>query len=502
MIRFTLDEILDHVPVQWSAGRIRPRDVRVTAVSTDSRSIEPGALFVGIAGPRFDGAAFAADAVAAGAVAVLATDEPGVREKLAKVCLEHDVVVATAVDATAALGQIAALVRSRLDVPVVGITGSCGKTSTKEMLRDLLSASRRTVASPASFNNQIGVPRTIFLADEATEALVLEIGMNHPGEIAPLARIARPRVGVVTMIGRAHLEALETVEGIAREKGALLEALDPNLTPGATAVVNRDCPHTPLLLDRVREGVRVLSTSAEGDPSASLFARDVNVVREGTRCTLDGPALPASLRGRTVEIPLLGEHAVANLLAALGAVIASGADVAAALDAVGDLAPAPHRLQPLHAGGVLVVDDSYNANPDSMRAALDVLARLRLPRTVSGRPRRILAVGEMGELGADSVRLHREAGAYARRIGVDLVLGVGDVGPRTPLAAFLEGARSPGLFADHAATIDEALELLTRGPDSLRRGDAILLKASRAAGLDRLATGIVDALGSAAEVAL
>lgn len=506
MIELTLADVLRATDACWSFGCTA--DVPLSDVSTDTRTLRPGSLFLGIPGPRFDGAEFAGAAIRAGATCVLAADGPGVRDRLEALSREHGVAVATCTSATVALGTIGSLVRDRLDARVIAVTGSCGKTSTKETLDTLLSASRSTVVSPASFNNEIGVPRTLLLADERTEILVLEVGTNAPGEIATLAAIARPDVTVITNIGRAHLAGLGSLEGVAREKGALIDVLDPARAKRPAVVLNRDCKQTPLLLDRVREGVRVFTTSAAGDPSASLFARDVTLVRNGTEFVIDGPALPAHLRGMLLSVPLLGEQAAANVLSALAAVLASGADIDAALAAVGALAPAPHRLEPHSAGGVLVIDDAYNANPDSMATAIGVLARIELPcasidaNAGAAEARRVLAVGEMAELGVATLQLHREAGERARKLGIDLVIVVGDRSPRTPLSAFLEGARGPdldgargpGVLTLHADTIEQAAALLLDGPQRLVSGDALLVKASRAVGLERLAAHIVESL--------
>ena len=522
MIELTLADVLRATDAIWSFGRTA--DVPLSDVSTDTRTLRPGSLFLGIPGPRFDGVEFADAAILAGATCVLAADGPGVRERLEALSRDHGVPVATCASATAALGAIGSFVRDRLDARVIAVTGSCGKTSTKETLDTLLSASRATVVSPASFNNEIGVPRTLLLADERTETLVLEVGSNAPGEIATLAAIARPDVTVITNIGRAHLAGLGSLEGVAREKGALIDVLDPARAKRPAVVLNRDCKHTPLLLDRVQEGVRVFTTSAAGDPSASLFARDVTLVRDGTEFVIDGPALPAHLRGMLLSVPLLGEQAAANVLSALAAVLASGADIDAALAAIGALAPAPHRLEPHSAGGVLVIDDAYNANPDSMAAAIGVLARIELPGAGgcdgvdAAGARRVLAVGEMAELGVATLQLHREAGERARNLGIDVVIAVGDCAPRTPLSAFLEGARGPRLEAAggaglegahgaglegahgagaltlHADSIEQAAEILLDGPQRLVDGDAIVVKASRAVGLERLAAHIVKAL--------
>ncbi|MEM6567653.1 MAG: UDP-N-acetylmuramoyl-tripeptide--D-alanyl-D-alanine ligase [Planctomycetota bacterium] len=501
MIDLSAGDALSAAGATWSTGTTPCAPL--VDVSTDTRTLRPGSLFVGVPGPRFDGAAFAEAAVDAGAVFVLAADGPGVRDRLAALAESRDVLVATVDDAVHALAELARTARERLSARVVAITGSNGKTSTKEILGHLMAASRRTVLSPASYNNHIGVPRTLFLADEATEALVSEVGTNAPGEIAALASIVCPDVAVVTNCGRAHLERLGSVEGVALEKGALVEAVDPGVATRPAAVLNRDCPRTPLMLERVREGVRLITVSASGDPSASVFARDAAPLCGGCGFVLDGPAVPEEHRGAVVEVPLLGDHAVANVLAALAAVIAADADLGAALSAVPGLAPAPHRLEPHRAGGVLVVDDAYNANPDSMRAAIEVLAQQRVGTDPVGRRgRRILAVGEMGELGELSAELHRSAGETARALGIDVVVGVGE---SAAVDALLAGARVrgsgiPRIETAHARTVDDAAAMLLEGSLRAEAGDVVLVKASRAAGLDRLAERLVRGLRDSREL--
>lgn len=497
MIPTLLSDLHAACAVAWRAGAADPAGVWVRGVTTDSRGDAAGRLFVGVPGARFDGAAFAADAAAQGAVAILAQDGPGVRESLEQVAREHGVPVATCADAVAALAAMGAAVRARSTARVVGITGSCGKTSTKEILATLLGAARETVASRASFNNHIGVPLTLLEVEEGTEALVVEIGTNHPGEIAPLAALARPQVAVVTNVGRSHLAGLGSLEGVAREKGALVEAL----SAGGTAILNLDCPRTPDLRSRARAGVRVLTFSAAGREGADVRAEDLRVGADGTRFVLQGGAVPAAVRGEVVHLPLLGEHAVANALAALAVVLALGAEPRSALDATGALRPAPHRLEPSSAGGVAVIDDAYNANPESVGAAARLLARMDgaaaagagAPDAPAGAPTgerattRWLALGEMGELGDDSVALHREVGALVADLRLDRLVVVGAADEGGPLAALGAAAREGGVDVTHAASIEDAARALADPDQGLAPGDVLLVKASRAAGLEALA---------------
>lgn len=481
MIEVQLSDLHAASGVVWSAGAADPAEVTVTGVTTDSRGDVSGRLFVGIPGPRFDGARFAADAAAAGAPAVLCQEGPGVREALGELAADRGVSVATCEDAVGALAAMGAAVRARSAAAVVGITGSCGKTSTKEILATLLGASRDTRASRASFNNHIGVPLTLLELERETEVLVVEIGTNHPGEIAPLAALARPDVAIVTNVGRSHLEGLGSIEGVALEKGALVEALEP----GGTAVLNLDCPRMPDLRARAVEGVRILTFSVAGDPAADVRADELRVGAFGTRFVLGGEGLPADVRGRVVTLPLLGQHAAANALAAIAAIAALGADVGRALEATRALRPAPHRLEVSSAGGVTLIDDAYNANPESVAAATELLAQVA-PAVASGPApgRRWLALGEMGELGERSEALHREVGALVASLGIDRLLVVG---AGAPLSALADAAREGGVEACCTPTIEEASGRLVDPDVGLRSGDVLLVKASRAAALEALA---------------
>ncbi len=490
MIPVRLDELHAACGVLWSAEHPGAGERLITGVTTDSRGDVGGKLFLGIPGPRFDGARFAAGAVEGGAAAVLVEDGPGVQESLEALLAGTAVSVATCADAVAALGAMAAAVRARSGAKVIGITGSCGKTSTKEILATLLGATSETCASRASFNNHIGVPLTLLGVTPSAESLIVEIGTNHPGEIAPLARLARPEIAIVTNVGRSHLEGLGSLAGVAEEKGALVAAL----SEGGTAILNADCPSTPALCSRAAAGVHVVTFSAAGAPGAGLRARDLEVHAGGTRFVLDGAAVPEEERGRVVTLPLLGEHAVANVLAGLAAVIASGGDLGGCLGAVDRLRPAPHRLEASTANGVMIIDDAYNANPESVAAATRLLARVR-PDAQAGR--RWLALGEMGELGADSIALHREAGELAASEPIDRLLVVGQAEPGSPLAALLEGARAAGLHAEHASSIEGGARRLTEHEDGLSPGDILLVKASRAAGLEALVLQVQATLRAA-----
>lgn len=495
MIPVRLMELHAACGVLWSAVPPGAGDRSISGVTTDSRGDVNGKLFLGIPGPRFDGARFAEDAVRGGAAAVLVEDGPGVQESLEGIAARSGVAVATCGDAVSALAAMAAVVRGRSAAKVIGITGSCGKTSTKEILATLLGATAETCASRASFNNHIGVPLTLLEVTPSAASLIVEIGTNHPGEIAPLAALARPDIAIVTNVGRSHLEGLGSLAGVAEEKGALVASL----SGGGTAILNEDCPSTPGLRSRASAGVQIVTFSAAGAPEAGLRACDLEVHSGGTRFILDGGAVPEEERGRVVTVPLLGEHAVANVLAGLAAVIATGANLGGCLGAIHRLRPAPHRLEASTANGVMIIDDAYNANPESVAAATRLLARVR-PDAEGGR--RWLALGEMGELGADSLALHREAGQLVASEPIDRLLVVGHPEPGGPLAATLEGARAAGLDAEHVSSIEDGARRLTDREDGLAPGDVLLVKASRAAGLEALADQVRATLDAEAPSAL
>lgn len=475
--------LLDALVPTWVSGADAP--ARVSEVSTDSRDVVRGAAFFGIDGENHAGLAFASDAARLGAVLVVAGDSPRARRCLLDVAERHaGLAVATVPLIRQALGRAASLVRGRLTADVIGVTGSCGKTSTKEIL-GVLGASRGSiVVSPASFNNDIGVPRTVFLADATTDLMVLEIGTNARGEIGTLAAIARPRVAVVTNVGRSHLSGLGSVEGVAREKGDLVASLEP--VADSACVLNRDCPMTPKLLRRVPANVRTITVSAAGDERAHLYARDVSSGVAGTRFRLGGPL---AIEGEWT-LPLAGRHALANLLAALGALAALAPLEERDLARLGDLGPVAHRLETHAARGVTLIDDAYNANPESTEAALDVLA------TTAG-DRRIAVLGKMAELGAESIELHRQLGrALAARAGrgvLDAVLLVGEAAELDAVESGLAGAAPVARAAAH----EEAVAALQGdGPLALTSGDVVLVKASRATALERVVAPVLEGLQS------
>ncbi len=437
-------------------------DVAVTGtVTLDSRTVAPGDLFVAVAGERVDGHDFLGAAAAAGAVAALAARPD---DALPTVVVD---------DPVAALGRLAAGVHARLTaggLRTVGITGSSGKTSTKDLLGQVLGAAGPTVSPPGSYNNDIGLPLTVLDADEGTRYLVLEMGSRGPGHIARLCRVARPQIGVVLNVGSAHLGEFGSPDLIAQAKGELVEALPEE----GTAVLNADDPR--VLGMAARTAARVLTTGRGA--GADVRAADVS---------LDDSARPrftlvAAGEEHAVALQVVGEHQVANALSAAGAALAAGlrpAEVAAALSAAGPRSRWRMEVD-RRADGVTIVNDAYNANPESMRAALAALTGL--PGS-----RRIAVLGAMAELGPDAPAEHRRLGRDAAAAGIDLIVAVG-----ADAVGIAEGAaaaeRRAGGESVHVPDRAAARALLS---EALRPGDVVLVKASRSYGLELLAADLL-----------
>jgi UDP-N-acetylmuramoyl-tripeptide--D-alanyl-D-alanine ligase len=430
-----------------------PAAVVTAAVEFDSRKLEPGGLFVALVGERVDGHDFAGTAIAAGAVGVLAARPVGVPA----------VVVA---DVLAGLGALAHGVLLRLpELSVVGVTGSSGKTSTKDLLAHLLARLGPTVAPPGSFNNEIGHPYTVLRADAGTRYLVLENSARGIGHIAALCAIAPPRVGVVLNVGSAHLGEFGSREVIARAKGELVEAL----APGGVAVLNADDPLVAAMAGRTKAAVRTFGTAAGADVRAS------GIVLDGGRPRF---TLHAAGEQVPVALALYGEHHVSNALAAATVALELGLPPAEVAQALGTATPVSRwRMEVTdRADGVTVVNDAYNANPESVRAALAALG------TIAGDRRRWAVLGQMAELGPDADAEHEAVGRLAAGLGISRLVVVGEQAAPIHAAAVAEGADSVRV-PDAAAAVD----LLRR---ELRPPDVVLVKASRAAALERVALAI------------
>ena len=407
----------------------------------DSRETGPGDLFVGLPGATEDGGRFAAQAIASGAWGVLTTPTHAVAT------LGQRGVVLAAEDPLRALQRLARAWRRELGAGVIGVTGSTGKTSTKDLLHAVLAPHRRTIASRGNFNTEIGLPLEILGAPAGTEVLVLEMAMRGAGQIAELVWVAEPDVGVIVSIGPVHLELLGTIEAIAAAKAELIAGL----APGATAVIPAG---EGLLEPHLRDDLEIVSFGEDGD--VRLLAAD----GEHVEIELGDDRLE-------LEVPFTQAHLRRNLLAAVAAARALGVVARGRIEL--ELSPGRGQRAQLP-DGVLLIDDCYNANPMSMRAALEDLA-VSAPRDTH--PRRVAVLGDMLELGPDERRFHEEIGAAAEAAEVDVLITVG------PLAAAMTDR-----FDGEAYPVADAEEAASLLPELLAPGDAVLVKASRGVGLE------------------
>ncbi|HEX8005562.1 MAG TPA: UDP-N-acetylmuramoyl-tripeptide--D-alanyl-D-alanine ligase [Trebonia sp.] len=435
-----------------------PDAVVTGPVVIDSRQATPGALFAALSGERADGHDFAAAAVAKGAVAVLGSRPV------------DGVPMIVVQDVTAALAALAHAVLGRLPgATVVGITGSSGKTSTKDLTAQLVERLGPTVAPEGSFNNEIGLPLTVLRADETTRYLVLEMSARGPGHIAALCDIAPPRIGAVLNVGRAHAGEFGSMEGVAKAKGELPEALPGN----GTAVLNADDPRVIAMAERTK--ARVMTFGSAGDVRAAGISLD-DLGRASFRLVMPGGSAP-------VTLGLHGAHHVANALAAAAIAAELGMAVPDIADALSAATARSKKRMELHerSDGVLVVNDAYNANPDSTRAAIEALAHL-----ARGRRRGFAVLGHMAELGDISVPSHAEVGQLAARAGVTGLIAVGD-----DARPVLDGARAEAGWHGEAIAVPDAPAAVAALRNLLRPGDVVLVKASKSAGLWEVADGLL-----------
>ncbi|MFD8134636.1 UDP-N-acetylmuramoyl-tripeptide--D-alanyl-D-alanine ligase [Streptomyces mirabilis] len=450
--------------------------VQVTGpVVRDSREVEPGSLFVAFVGERVDGHDFAEAVVAAGAVAVLASRPVGVPA----------IVVA---DVQAALGALARHVVERLGATLVALTGSAGKTSTKDLIAQVLRSKAPTVFTPGSLNNEIGLPLTALSATEETRFLVLEMGARGIGHISYLADLTPPRIGLVLNVGTAHIGEFGGREQIAQAKGELVESLPPS-EAGGVAVLNADDPLVRAMASRTKARVILFGESGEADVRA-----------ENVRLTDSGqPAfrLHTPSGCSDVTMRLYGEHHVSNALAAAAVAHELGMsadEIALALSEAGSLSR--WRMEVTERpDGVTVVNDAYNANPESMRAALRALAAMgKASQAQGGRTWAVL--GQMAELGDEALAEHDAIGRLAVRLNVSKLVAVGG-----REASWLQlGAYNEGSWGEESVHVSDAQAAVDLLRSELRPGDVVLVKASRSVGLERVAQALLDG-GAEGEVA-
>lgn len=422
-------------------------DSRITGWSVDSRTVAPGDLFFALRGPNHDGNAYVEQALRKGAAAAVA-DETAARHAGDPVLVVADTLVA--------LQDIASWARDQWGGEVVGVTGSAGKTSTKDVIAAMLASRLPVGKTVGNFNNHVGVPLSILRLPAEAHVAVLEMGMNHAGEIRALCAIARPRIGVVTNVGHAHMEAFDSIEGVAAAKRELIEALPRD----GVAVLNGDDP----LVARFREthpGPSITFGFGEGN---DVRAEDVEITTEGVRFST-GVA--------RFESPLLGRHSILNLLAGIAVARIYGIAPAALTGIVRELAPGNMRGERLLHDGILILNDCYNSNPDAARTMIDVLRDTPAQR-------RIAVLGEMLELGRWAESLHRDVGSYVAKSGVDVLVGIRGAA-RSMVDAAIDAGHAVGaafFFEDPATAGDQVRQIA-------RPGDVILFKGSRGTHVER-----------------
>jgi UDP-N-acetylmuramoyl-tripeptide--D-alanyl-D-alanine ligase len=457
MTFFTLREAALEIP---GAIVIGDENVAFERVSTDSRTAGPGDLFIAIKGDRFDAHNFLPQVAQRGIAAALVTRTPD----------DFHVPAIKVKDTRVALGALAHGWRKRFTLPLVAVTGSNGKTTVKEMIASIFAAAvgeNARLATAGNFNNDIGLPLTLFRLNETYKLAVIELGMNHPGETETLGKIAAPTVAVVNNAQREHQEFMATVEAVALEHASVIHSLAAN----GTAVFPAD--------DKYASIWRVAAT---GNPILDFALHtDASEVAAAVTGTLDGTRVKIATPQGSLEVALqvLGEHNARNALAATAAALAANVSLDAIKRGLEAFEPVKGRLQVKRAvlkplEGVTVIDDTYNSNPDSMRAAIDVLASQRSPR--------VLVMGDMGEVGDQGAAFHREVGAYAAQRGIDALYALGD--------ASVDSTKAFGTAGQHFTDITSLIAALTGagfGPDA-----TFLVKGSRFMQMER----VVDAVTS------
>jgi UDP-N-acetylmuramoyl-tripeptide--D-alanyl-D-alanine ligase len=438
----------------------------VSGISIDSRTLQPGEAFFAIKGEKFDGHDFATAAIKAGAGLLVVSE--GKLPALGRLTVPMIVVP----DVLAALEKAGAAARARTRAKIIAVTGSAGKTSTKEALRHALSTVGKVHAADKSFNNHWGVPLTLARTPQDCDYAVFEIGMSNPGEIRPLGKLVRSHIAIVTLIAEAHLGQFRNLDEIARAKAEIFEGIEP----GGYAVLNRDDPRSKLLGKLARDA-GVAHVVGFGENPRAHF-KLVGFSLHG-----DSSTITAKIGGKEVraKIGAPGRHIIQNMLAVLGAAYLAGADLEKVAPALANLTAERGRgkryLLPHPEGVIALIDESYNANPTSMRAALELLGAT----PVNGFGRRIAVLGDMLELGEHSAKFHAGLADVVIRTGTDMVFLAG-----TEMSA-LADALPAGFPIEHRATAEELVGLLI---EAVKPGDAIMVKSSNRMGFSRL----VDAL--------
>jgi UDP-N-acetylmuramoyl-tripeptide--D-alanyl-D-alanine ligase len=428
-----------------------PPDAVASAYSIDSRTISPDELFIAVKGERLDGHDFVEQALERGAAAAVVRKDQQHRYPSAAKLLAVD-------DTLVALQSLATAVRKLWGKPLVGITGSAGKTTTKEAIAHVLAAKFHVLKSEGNFNNHFGLPLMLLKLEREHDVAVIEMGMSHAGEIRSLAKIAQPEIGVVTNVAPVHLEFFDSLAGIARAKYELIESLPPT----GTAVLNADDEYVSQFGRDFKGKILMYGTAATADVRAE------NVQLRGTEGSEFD--LVTSLVREHARLPLVGDHNILNALAAVAVALSRRVSLQEAVAALATLAPADKRGQVLQLGNITVINDCYNSNPKALQAMVDALAAMKARR-------RVVVAGEMLELGPGGEDMHRAAGRHVAEKRIDRLVGV-----RGLAQAMVETARKHGTPAEFVATPEEAGEWLARETCD---GDVVLLKASRGVKLEK-----------------
>lgn len=424
-------------------------DTAIYGISTDSRKINKGDLFIALVGEKFDGHNFLDNLAEKGAAAFIS--QKRVKSELPYILVE---------DTTKALGDLAAYYRSLFSIPVVGITGSVGKTTTKEMVASVLSAKYNVVKTEGNFNNHIGLPLTIFNMEDDTEVLVLEMGMNHFGEISYLGKIAKPDIAIITNSGVSHIEYLGSREGILKAKCEIFESLNPN----GKKILNGDCDMLTTLRDTHSDAV-FYGFNPEKD---SVFAKDIEYI------SLDKTAFTAVILGEEIPLTLSssGRHMVLNALAGAACGKALGLSSEEIKKGIESFTPPDKRMNIIETPKYTLINDTYNANPQSVKAGLSVIAPLQ--------GRKVAILGEMLELGENSPKYHREVGEYAAKEGIDVIAGIGgDNVLQLTLGASFGGAKKVFYYKTKEEFYNNIKKVL-------KKNDTVLIKASRGAKFEEI----------------
>jgi len=427
-------------------------EISFECVTTDSRKVTSGSLFVALKGEIFNGEDFAEDALGKGAVAVIVSKD--FDKNLDGVVLKVD-------DTLTAYRQIAGAWRDRFQIPIVAVTGSNGKTTTKDLTAAALNGLGHVNKTSGNFNNEIGVPMTLLELNDKHTAAVVEIGMRGRGQIESLAKVVKPTIGIVTNVSEAHIELLGSIENIARAKGELVESIPS----GGTIILNADNRHTAAMKSLAGAGVNVVTYGL--DSSADVTARDILIGSVATEFTL-------TYRGEDFdfEIPMLGRHNVSNALAAIAAGLTCGLNVEEIQRGVSTLTTTKMRFEVIRRDGLTIVNDAYNASPASMRVAIKTAAEV-----YDGR--KIAVLGDMMELGDISEAVHREIGAELVENKFDMLITLGELGKFIAAGARDAGLKDVYTFDTHEDAAKKILELV-------RDGDTILFKASHVMHMEKI----------------